>query len=152
MGLISVERVISSPPGVVYGLGKNIERFPEVVPDLIEVKADWADGARVVSTWKAMVSIAGVINRTLNWKEEDVWDDGARRCDFSLVEGDMKKYDGYWTFEPADGGEKTLVKLVVDFDLGIPLLGPLVLKLVDKLVKDNCEALLTGLEKMAAGE
>lgn len=151
MGLINVERVIAAPPDNVYRQAKEIERFPEVVPDLIEVKTLEENDGAIVSSWKGMVSIAGVINRTLSWTEKDVWDDSSRTCSFSLVEGDIKKYDGAWTF--ADAGEgKTAVKLFVDFDLGIPMLGPLVLKLVDKLVKENCEALLVGLEKLALGE
>lgn len=151
MGLISVERVIAAPPDKVYRLAKDIERFPEVVPDLIEVKILEENGGAITSSWKGMVSIAGVINRTLSWTEKDVWDDSNRTCSFSLVEGDMKKYDGAWTFEDG-GGESTAVKLFVDFDLGIPMLGPLVLKLVDKLVKENCEALLAGLEALSTAE
>jgi len=172
MGLIVVERVIDAPVDVVYAAAKDVERFPEVIPDLSEVKVLEREDApgkvsRTVSSWRGTLSIAGLINRGIYWKEEDRWDDAARRCEFSLIEGDMKKYDGFWTFEEvpsgdaeayatgaeagATGGEqrKTLVRLTVDFELGVPMIGPLVVRLVDKLVKENCEALLAGLEKLA---
>ncbi|MEP0815447.1 MAG: SRPBCC family protein [bacterium] len=152
MGLIQVERLIAADPAKVFALAKEAERFPDVVPDLTEVKAVEKDGARVVTTWRGTLSIAGMINRGIYWKEEDIWDDAARKCTFSLIEGDMKKYSGDWTFEDApDGSGGTLVKLSVDFELGVPMIGPLVVRLVDKLVKENCEALLAGLAKLAEG-
>jgi hypothetical protein len=41
------------------------------------------------------------------------------------------------------------VLLNVDFELGIPVLGPMVNKIVDQLMQKNCDQLLEGLEKLA---
>jgi len=149
MGHISVSKIMSAPADRVYARAKDVERFPEVVPDLTEVKVVSRDGASVVSTWRSSVSIAGLINRALYWKEEDIWNDDDHSCVFTLIEGDMKKYDGKWTFEPLpDDPERTVVDLAIDFELGMSMLGQLVIKLIDKLMKENCQALLDGLEKL----
>lgn len=150
MGFIQVEKVINAPVAKVYAIAKDIERLPEVVPDLTEVKIVERTGDHIVSTWKGTVSIAGLITRPLYWKESDYWNDTEYICTFSLIEGDMKKYSGDWSFVPdTANADATLVKLTVDFELGVPMLGPLVVKLIDKLMKENCEALLNGIAKLA---
>ena len=150
MGLITVERTINAPVDRVYAIAKDIERLPDVVPDLTEVRIVERVGARIVSTWRGTVNIAGLISRPLYWKESSEWDDERKLCTFSLIEGDMKKYSGDWSFTPVNGDTgSTLVKLNVDFELGVPMLGPLIIKLIDKLMKENCEALLEGIANLA---
>jgi len=150
MGLIQVEKVINASVAKVYAIAKDIERLPEVVPDLNEVKIVERADDHIVSTWRGTVSIAGLITRPLYWKESDKWDDVNYLCTFQLIEGDMKKYSGNWSFTPdSSNANETLVKLTVDFELGVPMLGPLVIRLIDKLMKENCEALLDGIAELA---
>ncbi len=49
---------------------------------------------------------------------------------------------------PEDAG-KTIVKLEVDFELGVPMLGALVTRLVDNLMTENSAALVEVLEMRA---
>lgn len=154
MGFIQVEKTINAPVAKVYAIARDIERLPEVVPDLTEVRVLERSDDHIVSTWRGTVSIAGLITRALYWKESDYWNDTEYICTFSLIEGDMKKYNGDWSFTPCDNdagcdAAATLVRLTVDFELGVPMLGPLVVRLIDKLMKENCEALLNGIAKLA---
>ena len=148
MSEIFVTRTIGSAPNLVYNIAKDVERYPEVLPDLdsVTILSDDGNGS-VTSKWQGSISV-GPLTRQISWTEIDIWDDANLTCRFDLVEGDMKKYSGLWTFTPADGGCK--VDLAVDFELGIPVLGPLVNRIVDQLMQRNCEDLLVALEKLSA--
>lgn len=139
----SVESVIqiAAPPDAVYAVAKDVERFPEFLPDVESVKVVARDGGRVVSEW---VGVVREFNRTLKWTEEDEWDDDARRCLFRATEGDWDRYQGDWTFEPDGAG--TRVQLTLDFDFNVPLIGPLIRGVLAKLVKKNCDRMLEAIK------
>jgi ribosome-associated toxin RatA of RatAB toxin-antitoxin module len=88
------------------------------------------------------------MSKQVKWTERDHWDADGLSCKFELVEGDMKTYDGLWTFSEADGSCN--VELNVNFELGIALLGPMIGKIVDQLMQQNCDELLEALEKLSA--
>jgi coenzyme Q-binding protein COQ10 len=136
----SVESVvqIAAPPEAVYAVAKDVERFPEFLPDVESVKVVAREGGRVVSEW---VGLVREFNRKLRWTEEDDWDDAARRCLFRATEGDWDRYEGEWTFEPEAGG--TRVRLALDFDFNVPLIGALIRRVVARLVRKNCDRMLT---------
>ena len=148
MSEIFVTRTIGYAPELIYRIAKDVERLPEVLPDLDSVTILKDDGnGKVASKWQGSISV-GPLTRHISWIEEDIWDDKHLTCRFDLIEGDMKEYSGLWTFEPVDGGCK--VDLKVRFELGIPMLGPLVNRIVDQLMQRNCEDLLLALEKLSA--
>lgn len=149
MSDISVSRTIGFAPGLIYNTAKDVERFPEVLPDLDRVTVLSDDGqGNVVSKWQGSISV-GPLTRQITWTERDMWDDSNLTCRFELVEGDMKQYSGFWTFSPApDGGCK--VDLAVKFELGIPMLGPLVNRIIEQVMQRNCEDLLLALEKLSS--
>jgi ribosome-associated toxin RatA of RatAB toxin-antitoxin module len=60
----------------------------------------------------------------------------------------MKTYSGAWRFTP-QGEASCEAELKMDFVLGIPVLGPMVNAIVDKLMQQNCDELLEALEKIA---
>jgi coenzyme Q-binding protein COQ10 len=108
------------------------------------------DGAgHTVSKWNGTISV-GPLTRQIGWTERDTWDAAAQTCTFELIEGDMKQYSGVWTFTPQEGG--TMVELRVRFELGIPLLGPLVNRIVDQIMQHNCDDLLEALEQLSAAD
>ena len=83
------------------------------------------------------------LNRRIKWTEKDEWDDGAHLCTFAQIEGDYSKYEGRWSFEEQDGN--TLVKLRIDFEMDVPLIGALLKTIVTRLMKTNCDSMLDAL-------
>lgn len=141
-------RLIPQETATVFAAAQQVERFPEVLPDVDSVQVLEDDGAgHVVSKWRGTISV-GPLTRQIGWTERDTWDAAAQTCTFELVEGDMKQYSGVWTFTPQEGG--TMVELRVRFELGIPMLGALVNRIVDSIMQRNCDDLLEALEKLSA--
>ena len=141
------ERQIALDPQVVYSAAKRVERFPDVLTSLDKVTMLEDDGAgNTVSRWEGTIHV-GPLVRKVTWTERDYWDDATRCCTFKLINGDMKEYSGEWTFAAANGG--CAVRLRVDFELGIPMLGPLINRMVDQVMQQTCDELLEALEKLA---
>ena len=99
----------------------------------------------VVSRWKTLVEEAPI-----EWTEEDRFDDAAMRIDYKLIEGDLDKFEGAWTFVYRDGA--THVVLGVDFDFGVPTLAELIGPTLQKKVRENSEMMLAALKRQAEAE
>jgi len=134
--------VIEAAARDVYELAKDQERFPDFMPDVESIAIVERDGARVVSRWKTLVEEAPI-----EWTEEDLFDDDALRVDYRLLEGDLDRFEGSWTFEDGDG--RTHVRLVVDYDFGVPTLAELIGPTLHKKVKENSEMMLAALKSEA---
>ena len=119
MPYVETSIAIAAPARVVYELAKDQERFPEFMPDVETVKLIEQNSERAISRWKTLVEEAPI-----EWTEEDRFDDDALRIDYKLIEGDLDKFEGAWTFEERDG--MTHVNLGVDFDFGVPTLAELI--------------------------
>ena len=145
MSVIEVERIIPAPPDAVYAAAKEVERFPEFMPNVQTVEIVERSGSSTVSRWVGRVE---EFNRTIKWTEQDQWDDAARACTFKATEGDWDKYEGLWTFEEHPDGTRVYLKL--DFEFDVPLIGPLIKGLLAKLVKGNSQEMLEGLARLVA--
>jgi coenzyme Q-binding protein COQ10 len=134
--------VIDAPARVVYELAKDQERFPEFMPDVetVTILERRADGA--ISRWKTLVEEAPI-----EWTEEDRFDNEALRIEYRLLEGDLDKFEGAWTFEYRDGA--THVVLGVDYDFGVPTLAELIGPTLQKKVRENSEMMLAALKRQA---
>lgn len=128
----------------VYRTAKDVERFPEFMPDVKSVRVlECSDeGRRTVVEW---VGLIPEFKTTVKWVEEDLWDDAAHSCDFSLVSGDFKEYGGRWEFSPAPQG--TRFTSVVDYEYDIPLIGPLIKALILKKMRENVDRLQAALKE-----
>jgi coenzyme Q-binding protein COQ10 len=133
---------IAAPARAVYELAKDQERFPEFMPDVETVKVLERHPERVISRWKTLVEEAPI-----EWTEEDLFDDGALRIDYALLEGDLDTFQGAWTFEERDG--LTHVLLTVEYDFGVPTLAELIGPTLQKKVLENSEMMLNALKAQA---
>lgn len=138
--------IINAPVEKVFALAKDIEAFPEFMPDLknVTILERSEDGNRTTSEFVGYIRDFKI---TMKWTEEDEWDPDAKTCRFKLVKGDFKSYSGLWTFEPEDGG--TRYTSVIDFEYEIPLIGPIIKSLVAKLMKQNVDNMLEAIKKKA---
>ncbi len=134
--------VVDAPARLVYELAKDQEHFPQFMPDVetVTILERRADG--VISRWKTLVEEAPI-----EWTEEDRFDDAALRIDYKLIEGDLDKFEGAWTFEHRDG--QTHVVLGVDYDFGVPTLAELIGPTLEKKVRENSEMMLAALKRQA---
>jgi coenzyme Q-binding protein COQ10 len=133
---------VDAPARVVYELAKDQERFPEFMPDVETVKVLQRLPDCVISQWKTLVEEAPI-----EWTEEDRFDDAALRIDYKLLEGDLDKFEGAWTFEHRDG--LTHVVLGVEYDFGVPTLAELIGPTLQKKVRENSEMMLAALKRQA---
>ncbi|MFB3882123.1 MAG: type II toxin-antitoxin system RatA family toxin [Armatimonadota bacterium] len=142
---VHAEVVIDAPLARVYALAKDIERLPDFLPSLEKVTIRSREGSAVVSEWVGLIQ---EFRRQIRWVEEDVWDDEACRCQFRSVSGDWDRYDGVWSF--SEQGEGTRVALDISYEYNVPLIGPLIRKLLHMLVERSAQETLDGLRRMAA--
>ena len=144
MPTVESQIVIERPVAEVYALAQDIERFPEFMADVESVEILEDDPPRRVSRWTGAVK---EFNRTIEWTEEDYWDDAAHVCTFSQLEGDFSEYSGRWEFGEVPEG--TDVRLQVQYDYAIPLIGALIKNLLRKKMQQNTDAMLSALKDEA---
>src|SRR5215469_13608913 len=133
---------IAAPRQQIYELAKDLERYSDFMPDVEYVKVLSRNGNTAVSRWKTLVEEAPI-----EWTEEDIFDDVNARIDYKLIEGDLDKFEGSWTFAERDG--KTHVLLGVDYDFGVPTLAELIGPTLQKKVRENSEMMLAALKSEA---
>lgn len=149
MSRVESSVIINGDLEKVYTLARDVEAFPEFMPDLKSVKVleRNPDGNHLVTEF---VGIVKEFKTTIKWTEEDHWDDQAKTCKFELVKGDFKSYSGVWTFEPANGGTK--FTSVIDFEYDIPLIGPIIKTLIAKKMKQNVDNMLNAIKEKVERE
>lgn len=136
--------VIEGDAADVYALAKEMEAYPGFMKDVETVKVIERNGDGTVTEWATNVD-----GLPICWKERDVFDDQAKGIKYQLIEGDLDKFEGEWTFEPVDGGTK--VTLTVDFDFGMPTLADLVGPILEEKVKENSQMMLAGMKSKIEG-
>lgn len=144
MASVQASIVIHAPLDRVYALAKDVERFPDFMPDVESVAVIERRPTGTVTQWVGLVQ-----GRKIRWVEEDEWNDALHTCVFRQRSGDFSRYEGTWRFEPEPGGTRT--SLAVEFELDIPLAGALLSNLVRVLMRKNCEIMLAALKEQLAG-
>ncbi len=144
MPVIHSEITVNTPVDVIYSLAKQVEKFPEIMPDVESVEVLERDGPNTLTHWVGSIK---QFNRTIQWTEEDEWDDDNHTCEFRLREGDLDKYEGTWKFEEVPGA--TRVCLDLEYEYNVPLIGAIIKGLVRKLMQQNCDQMLAALKQEA---
>ena len=141
-----VERsiVIEGPIETVYELAKDMEAYPEFMPDVESVKVIERQPGRTVTEWETSVDGTPIL-----WTEEDLFDDEKFVIDYRLIEGDLDKFEGLWRFSRQGSG--TQVVLTVDYDFGIPELTNLIGPTLEQKVGENSEMMLKGMKRRIEG-
>ncbi len=147
MPSIELETLIDSPAEKAFKLAQEVEKYPSFASELKEVKVLKRDGDKVITQWVGIAEL-GPFVREVRWEEEDIWDEDKLECSFNLISGDMKKYSGIWKFESVESGQ-TLCKLSIDYELGIPLLGAMVEKMIHEKVLEVSKSILNAVKELA---
>ncbi|MDQ2680915.1 MAG: aromatase/cyclase [Candidatus Eremiobacteraeota bacterium] len=142
MPYVETSITIAAPARKVYELAKEQERFPQFMPDVESVTVLERHPDHLLTRWKTLVEDAPI-----EWTEEDRFNDAEARIDYKLLEGDLDKFEGAWTFVESDG--QTQVVLTVDYDFGVPTLAELIGPTLQRKVQENSEMMLAALKREA---
>ena len=145
MPFVEASIVIKADPDDVFEFARNQEKFSEYMRDVESVKVLEKKSNFTITEWVTNVDGTPII-----WTEEDVFDAQKRIISYKLIEGDMDKFEGTWSFTPNEGGTK--VVLGVDFDFGIPHLEELIGPTLKTKVKENSDMMLQGMKQFFEGE
>ena len=135
---------IAAPLEKVYAISRNIEAFPQFMPDVQEVEILEQRPGYQRSRW---VGIVKEFKRTINWTEEDYWDDENHSCTFEQTEGDFSEYRGAWRFSESDG--VTRAELEVTYEYDVPLIGNLIKALLKRKMQENTDNMLAAIKQEA---
>lgn len=142
MPVVEETIVVKGNSPQIYQLVKDVERYPEFIPDVKAVRILSAGQTARITKWHAVID--GVEFR---WVEQDELDDKNLTVRYHLLEGDLEKFEGEWRVRGE--GDYTVVTLRIDYELGIPafeeVLGPL---LFEKVLM-NARNLLRGIKQGA---
>ena len=147
MGVVTSEIQVAVDPETAFRIAMEVESFPDFMPDVesVEVLERRDDGYTRIA-WVGWARVAS-INKQIRWTEDAWWDPASLTSRFEQVEGDYKHYRGDWAFTPSAGG--ALIRLTVDFDLGLPLIGPMIVKLLDNVMQKNIDGMLSAIKGRA---
>ena len=150
MDTVKISKFIDCDSLKAIELSMNPEILAKQMPGVKSVKIlkKKEKSGLIVQTvaWDGVLE-AGPIKKDLSWIEEDSWDIENKKCQYVQTEGSFKIYNGTWMFEDVQNGCESSISL--EYDAGVPLVGPLIDKLIKKVVIENLEALLSALEKVA---
>lgn len=140
MPLVTVKMVLAGEPKAVYTLASDMESYPRFMNSVDKITVLERGEGYTVTKWEVRFK-----GRPFVWIERDNFDAERFRIDYQLQEGDLKKFEGSWTFDTVPEG--TLVTLTVDFAIGLPMFEALFNPVAVIVVRDNCESMLKGLKQ-----
>lgn len=146
MPRVETEVIINAPRDLVWKIAQDVEKLPELLPDLDTVKVLerqtlTSATTRTVTDWQGRIK---QFNRQMWWTEEDIWNSETHTCHFWQLRGDFTEYRGEYAFREHEG--KTQVHLAIDYEFDVPLIGKLMKKVILKLMQDNCNANVAALK------
>lgn len=144
---ITVTRTFESSAEELFAASRKIEELAGEMPNITKVTILERSDDRAVSRWEGRIEVAGM-SRDLVWEEQDIWDNPSLTVRFNQTKGDLKVYSGVLKIV-ARGPETAEAEITVNYDLGIPFLSGLLLKVLDKIVRDNANLYLDALGKVA---
>lgn len=145
MPLVEEAISVSAQPDAIYPIVADIEKFPEFMEGVKDVRIHERGDNWTVSEW-----INEVEGRKIVWTERDTQDPDNWRIDFELVKGDLKRYYGYWQLAPEQAG-RTTVNFSIYFEFGIPMLAGLLHPILARKLRENMRQMLDALKLQVEG-
>jgi ribosome-associated toxin RatA of RatAB toxin-antitoxin module len=115
----------------------DFARYPEFMPDVLEVRVEQRSAQEAVSHWRVLLN-----GSEMAWTERNVMADG--RISFEQIEGDLEVWRGEWLLTGADGHELR-AELNVSFDIGIPALAEVLHPIGERAIRANSRQMLEGI-------
>ncbi|QGG47754.1 type II toxin-antitoxin system RatA family toxin [Heliorestis convoluta] len=144
MPYIEITRWVQGEPEKVYQLASQMEQYPAFMKDVRSIQILERGEGYTITEW-----VTEVDGRVIRWQERDEFFPHEGLIRYHQLSGDLKKFEGYWKVEEKEeGGLKgSQITLVIDFDLGIPMLSALLHPVLKQKVKANSESMVEAIKK-----
>lgn len=133
MPRVEVELAIKSPPEPIFAVLADSERFPDFMTSVESIRVLERGSDYTVTEW-----VARLRGARFRWVERDEFREN--RIDYRQIEGDLKQFEGAWELYPEAG--TTRVRLITDFEFGLPMLSSLLNPVAKVTLRDNALAML----------
>jgi ribosome-associated toxin RatA of RatAB toxin-antitoxin module len=150
MPTIESKTIISAPIDKVYSIAMNVEEFATFMPDVesVEITEKDQQSENLIRTVTKWVGLVPEFKLKVRWTEEDIWNSETRICEFKQLSGDYQVYEGTWQFNAGDNNSTEFVSTLT-YELEIPLIGPLLKRIVAKKMQDNIDRVLSAIKGRA---
>ncbi len=139
MPTIQVHELLQAPIEKVWNLVCDVEAYPQRMEPVRGIEVLESGPNHKVAAWE--VELKGSI---LKWVEREEQDPGNHRLTYRQVEGDLERFDGYWQLR-SHGPEVTEAVLLVNFEIGIPMLKDMLEPVAERAIRDNSSRMLLSL-------
>src|SRR5258708_25819980 len=109
---IAMSRQLNRSTSIAYKVVEDLERFPELMPNVNSLTLLEEEGNRKVAAWDITIDDA-----PLSWIEEGIYDKQNMLAQFRSLEGVFDRFDGYWQGEPV--GECSRVTFELSYGTGL---------------------------------
>ncbi|EAX46523.1 hypothetical protein TcarDRAFT_0201 [Thermosinus carboxydivorans Nor1] len=91
MPYVEVTMPVNCDKSKIYPILKDMEKYPEFMPDLVSVEVLERKDNTTITRW-----VSNVDGRIIKWTEVDTFDDENMHIAYRQIEGDLKKFEGEW--------------------------------------------------------
>ena len=123
----------------VYDGSKDVKALERFLPELERVTVLEKSPQRSLHRMEFRAMGKRIVQTEL-----EEWDDASFGNKFHQTEGDFDRYEGRYLYREVPGGTEFTIDL--HWELSLPLIGPLLGRLIEKLVAANVDALLNGVK------
>lgn len=139
MERVEVTRALRAAPELVWRTIRDIESYPSHMDHVLSIEVLEDCGSVRRAKWEVLLR-----GSVLRWEERGVIDDDQHRITFCQVHGDLSHFEGSWELVPAP--EHVDVKLVIEFEIGIPLLADMLNPVARRSLLENLNSMLDDIE------
>lgn len=142
---VHLSECICATPQAVYELFCEPGQFPLFMPSVTSVEIVERGDGWAVTQW-----VTDLDGAPLEWQEIDRYDGENLVVAFRLVEGDVERFDGRWSFEACEGG--TLASCELIYELGVSIIEEVVGPTIKEKIEHNIRLMLAAMkERLEAG-
>lgn len=145
MRTVDVSEEIHASVDDVWALVTDIGRYPDLMDPVLAIRVldsgDPVGAGWTLAEWE--VELKGSV---LKWTEREDKDPTRFRVDYAQVDGDLDRFEGYWQLHEV-APLVTRAVLVVQFEVGIPMLRDMLEPVAARAVEENSRRMLRSLDR-----
>ena len=136
---MTVEREMTAAAADVWAHVKDIERYPAYTERVQRVVVTGEDGDVRDADWEVLLR-----GSLLRWSERAWISDERMSMRFTQTAGDLSYLSGEWS---VTAGPPVRARLVIEFEIGIPLLARMLTPVATEALEENARLMLEAADR-----